>query len=121
MSRNCFNCTWYYNKRCNNDRLPLNVHGKMGSEYIEDGSLSGVLKESMDTVYLVQTIMDELKEKDFLKVKADISKLDLDYIENIIIEHIGETLYNSLDNYFSGEGNTIEVKDPDNFKCNQWR
>ena len=128
MEKNCINCKWYYNKKCNNNELQITkedaTYWKIVS-YIESGILSEQLKETIN--------LNELG-KEFLKVFIDLGYIKKNCINKVLNEKYEDNetnIYENIENlissllmqYFKNNGRNIEkvnINDPYNFYCCKW-
>jgi hypothetical protein len=123
MEKNCLNCRYYYNHACNNKSVQFEEleYSNDGVTYIEDGILFANTEENLDLKQIASLIMEELNNKDMLKKKADLNKLNLDDMRTEVVEIVDSALCNSIQNYFSSNNKCkVGICNVEDFNCCYW-
>lgn len=125
MYKNCLNCKWYYNKKCNckENKAGKNHLVTDGTTYVEQGYFSQSIEESNVVQEIISLTIKALQEQDFIKKNKSIKKFVQDQLEYELNEAIEiSSIGDSITNYFSNgnvEINT-EINNPMEFSCCYW-
>lgn len=124
MEKNCYSCKWRYTDKCNCKELQntFSMDTKRGFEYSEGGYLHLALQENFKTTEVIELIIEKLIEENFIKksfLSKKLSGNSIDDIELNLYEIIDNALYKSLDNFFDGKVENIEIQNKE-FCCKYW-
>lgn len=123
MEKNCLNCKYYFNHACNNKSVQFEEleYSNEGVTYVEDGILNEAVQENLNLKKIAFLIMEELKNKDMIKKKADVNKLNLDDMMCEVSEIVDDALCGSIQNYFNSNNKCeVGICNSDEFSCCYW-
>lgn len=132
MEKNCLNCKYYYNDKCNNKTLPIVSQNNIKDaaiEFIEEGILMDSLKEFLFNKELkrifLENFMKRVIEKDYIKknkMNALINDSYSDEEEMSIIEELEDIFSDILlkNRYFQNSICNIIITEPHTFYCKNW-
>lgn len=125
MYKNCLNCKWYYNKKCNckGNKTEKNHLVTDGTTYVEQGYFSQSIEESNVVQEIINLTIKALQEQDFIKKNKSIKKFNQEQLEFELNEAIEvSSISDSIMNYFDSDNVEIntEINNPIEFSCCYW-
>lgn len=123
MSKNCRTCKYFNMGKCKCREFLNSVKAQNtndGYSYTEDGRIYDVLRESNAIKNIVESIFNDLLQKEIIKKNKKFKNYNYEDIEINLLEEIDEALSPSINKYFDGKVNSLSISDPDNFSCCYW-